>query len=82
MYVTECGIFSQYGTHGLQLLGSAYGLGASSEQLTKTYEHDIQSLVQIDETFTRGDNITKENWRQFLREKSFVPVICHGGPLC
>ncbi|EXJ66450.1 uncharacterized protein A1O5_10602 [Cladophialophora psammophila CBS 110553] len=59
-------------SHLPHLLGSAYGLGADSEQLTKTYEHDIQTLVRIDETFVRGDKITKENWRQFLGNKEYT----------
>lgn len=52
-----------------QLLGSAYALGADGQQLTETYEHDVKSLVNIDETFVRGDKISEQNWRQFLMDK-------------
>ena len=37
----------------------------------------MKSLVDIDETFVRGDKISKENWRQFLREKSQVQRFRH-----
>ncbi|KIW30993.1 uncharacterized protein PV07_02678 [Cladophialophora immunda] len=59
-------------SHLPHLLGSAYVLGADGEQLTKTYEHDIKSLVRIDETFVRGDKITRGNWRQFLGNKEYT----------
>jgi len=61
-----------------QLLGSAYGLGADSNQLTATYEHAIDTLVNIDGTFVRGDKITKQDWRQFLQDKKCVPVCLDG----
>lgn len=56
----------------VQILGSAYALGASSEQLKVTYEHEVTTLVNIDDTFVRGDKITKENWRDFINQKPFV----------
>ncbi|KIX07444.1 uncharacterized protein Z518_02097 [Rhinocladiella mackenziei CBS 650.93] len=59
-------------SHLPHLLGSAFVLGADSQQLIATYEHDVKSLVDIDETFVRGDKISKGNWRQFLREKSYT----------
>lgn len=55
-----------------QLLGSAYALGADSEQLTKTYEHEIGSLVPIDERFSRGNKIDPASWRDFLGQKPWV----------
>ncbi|KAK5082213.1 hypothetical protein LTR05_007357 [Lithohypha guttulata] len=59
-------------SHLPHLLGSAYGLGADSEQLTKTYDHDVTTLVNIDDTFIRGDKITRDNWREFLGQKSYT----------
>lgn len=56
-----------------QLLGSAYALGADSKQLTKTYDHEIGSLVPIDERFSRGNKIDRASWRNFLGQKPWVP---------
>lgn len=59
-------------TSDLQLLGSAYALGADSDQLKRSYEHEITQLVPIARGFIRGDVISKENWRDFLNRKEFV----------
>ena len=58
-----------YLTTSLQLLGSAYALGANSDQLKRSYEHEITQLVPIARGFTRGDAISKDNWRSFLGHK-------------
>ena len=58
-----------------QLLGSAYALGADSEQLTQTYEHEITTLVSIDERFVRGDKIEETSWRDFLAQKPWVALF-------
>ncbi|KIX94732.1 uncharacterized protein Z520_09422 [Fonsecaea multimorphosa CBS 102226] len=59
-------------SHLPHLLGSAYALGADAEQLTRTYKHDIETLVKIDESFIRGDKVTRENWREFLGNKEYT----------
>lgn len=59
-------------TDGLQFLGSAYALGASSDQLKRSYEHEITQLVPIARGFIRGDAISKNNWRDFLGQKQYV----------
>ncbi|RDH14123.1 hypothetical protein M747DRAFT_311120 [Aspergillus niger ATCC 13496] len=51
------------------LLGSAYALGASSDNLTRTYDHEVTQLVPIARIFIRGTAISKENWRHFLTLK-------------
>lgn len=58
----------------MQLLGSAYGLGADSKQLTESYEHEVTTLIPLDEGdgFIHGDKISKENWREHLQQKPFV----------
>ena len=56
----------------MQLLGSAYALGADSEQLNRSFEHEITQLVPIARGFIRGDAISKDNWREFLNRKEFV----------
>lgn len=66
-------------TFGLQLLGSAYALGADSDQLTRTYEHEITQLVPIARGFIRGEAISKENWRDFLTRKECVVMPLQGG---
>ncbi|KAK7177866.1 hypothetical protein PSPO01_16089 [Paraphaeosphaeria sporulosa] len=53
-------------------LGSAYALGASSKQLVECYEHEIKTLVKRDEVFITGDKVSKENWRNFLNDKSYT----------
>jgi hypothetical protein len=62
-------------THDKQILGSAYALGANAKQLTKTYEHEIRSLLPRDRGFIRGDKISKHNWRDFLNEAPFVGAL-------
>ncbi|KAI2817079.1 hypothetical protein CBS115989_6234 [Aspergillus niger] len=59
-------------SHLLHFLGSAYGLGASSDQLEKSYEHEITQLVPIARGFIRGDVITKDNWKDFLAQKQYT----------
>ncbi|GKZ62743.1 hypothetical protein AnigIFM49718_010166 [Aspergillus niger] len=54
------------------LLGSAYALGASSDELTRTYDHEVTQLVPIAWGFIRGTAISKENWRQFLTCKEYT----------
>ncbi|GIJ90433.1 hypothetical protein Asppvi_009387 [Aspergillus pseudoviridinutans] len=59
-------------SHLPHLLGSAYLLGASSTLLEELYEHEVSTLVQVDDSFIRGDAITRENWRDFLTQKSYT----------
>ncbi|KAJ5833271.1 hypothetical protein N7474_001582 [Penicillium riverlandense] len=59
-------------SHLPHLLGSAYILGASRKQLEELYEHEITSLVHVDDTFIRGHNISTKDWRNFLGEKSYT----------
>ncbi|KAH1341065.1 hypothetical protein KXV68_000231 [Aspergillus fumigatus] len=59
-------------SHLPHLLGSAYALGADSDQLTRTYEHEITQLVPIARGFIRGEAISKENWRDFLTRKEYT----------
>ncbi|GAB1205161.1 hypothetical protein APSETT445_003831 [Aspergillus pseudonomiae] len=59
-------------SHLPHLLGSAYALGADSEQLDRSYEHEITQLVPIARGFVRGDAISKENWRDFLNRKEYT----------
>ncbi|OJJ76230.1 hypothetical protein ASPBRDRAFT_72236 [Aspergillus brasiliensis CBS 101740] len=59
-------------SHLPHLLGSAYALGASSDQLTRTYEHEVTQLVPIARGFIRGTAISKQNWRQFLTCKEYT----------
>ncbi|KAF7179895.1 hypothetical protein CNMCM7691_008947 [Aspergillus felis] len=59
-------------SHLPHLLGSAYALGANSDQLTRTYEHEITQLVPISRGFIRGEAISKENWRDFLTRKEYT----------
>ncbi|KAF7156275.1 hypothetical protein CNMCM5623_009668 [Aspergillus felis] len=59
-------------SHLPHLLGSAYLLGASSTLLEELYEHEVSTLVQVDDNFIRGDAITRENWRDFLTQKSYT----------
>ncbi|RHZ54899.1 uncharacterized protein CDV56_107610 [Aspergillus thermomutatus] len=59
-------------SHLPHLLGSAYTLGANSDQLTRTYEHEITQLVPIARGFIRGEAISKENWRDFLTRKEYT----------
>lgn len=37
--------------------------------LKELYEHEITTLVKVDETFIRGDTINPNNWREFLNKK-------------
>ncbi|QMW44041.1 hypothetical protein G4B11_007411 [Aspergillus flavus] len=59
-------------SHLPHLLGSAYALGANSDQLKRSYEHEITQLVPIARGFTRGDAISKDNWRSFLGHKQYT----------
>ncbi|KAL2839038.1 hypothetical protein BJX68DRAFT_259018 [Aspergillus pseudodeflectus] len=59
-------------SHLPHLLGSAYALGAGSDQLTRTYEHEITQLVPIARGFIRGEAVSKENWRDFLARKEYT----------
>lgn len=59
----------------IQTLGSAYGLGASGKQMTELYEHEVKTLIPVDETFVRGNKLTKETWRDFLQQKPFVQAL-------
>ncbi|PYH50237.1 questin oxidase family protein [Aspergillus niger CBS 101883] len=56
----------------IELLGSAYALGASSDNLTRTYDHEVTQLVPIARIFIRGTAISKENWRHFLTCKEYT----------
>ena len=58
--------------HIRQLLGSAYALGASSKQLQDAYDHETAELLAIDDTFLRGDKISRDNWRDFRNQKQSV----------
>ncbi|QKX62864.1 uncharacterized protein TRUGW13939_10029 [Talaromyces rugulosus] len=57
-------------SHLPHLLGSAYLLGANSKLLEELYEHEVTTLVEINDSFIRGDVITQGNWRGFLTQKS------------
>ncbi|KAL4888644.1 hypothetical protein BDV59DRAFT_210987 [Aspergillus ambiguus] len=59
-------------SHLPHLLGSAYFLGASREQLEKLYTHEISTLVHVDETFIRGGAIDRSSWREFLAQKPYT----------
>ncbi|KAJ5904846.1 uncharacterized protein N7473_001762 [Penicillium subrubescens] len=62
-------------SHLPHLLGSAYALGADSEQLNRSYEHEIKQLVPIARGFIRGDAISQENWRNFLNHKEYTVAL-------
>ncbi|KAJ5376640.1 hypothetical protein N7509_013526 [Penicillium cosmopolitanum] len=59
-------------SHLPHLLGSGYILGASSKQLKELYEHEIKTLVRVDDTSVRGNSISKNEWRKFLGQKSYT----------
>lgn len=59
-------------THHAQFLGSAYALGASSKQMTESYEHEITQLVPLDRGFIRGEAISRDNWGDYLTRKESV----------
>jgi hypothetical protein len=40
--------------------------------LEELYEHEVSTLVQVDDSFVRGDAVTRENWRDFLTQKSYT----------
>jgi hypothetical protein len=76
MYVMELKIQRSlnYGwcySHTFKLLGSAYFLGASSKMLVELYEHEVTTLVEINDSFVRGDAVTRRNWRDFLAQKRY-----------
>lgn len=39
--------------------------------LEELYEHEITDLVHVDESFIRGDAVTREDWRDFLGQKRY-----------
>ncbi|GLA09626.1 hypothetical protein AnigIFM60653_011957 [Aspergillus niger] len=59
-------------SHLPHLLGSAYFLGASAQQLEELYEHEITTLREIDDTFILGSALSRDNWRQFLGHKPYT----------
>ncbi|KAJ5612512.1 hypothetical protein N7510_005706 [Penicillium lagena] len=59
-------------SHLPHLLGSAYFLGASAEQLEELYEHEVTTLKEINDTFITGAAISRNNWREFLGQKSYT----------
>ncbi|KAL3488541.1 hypothetical protein BJX62DRAFT_239895 [Aspergillus germanicus] len=59
-------------SHLPHLLGSAYFLRASAQQLEELYEHEITTLREIDDTFILGSALSRDNWRQFLGQKPYT----------
>ncbi|KAL2838539.1 hypothetical protein BJY01DRAFT_237438 [Aspergillus pseudoustus] len=59
-------------SHLPHLLGSAYFLGCSAEQLEELYSHEITTLREIDDTFIEGNAIQLGNWRDFLGQKPYT----------
>ncbi|KAL3441845.1 hypothetical protein BJX65DRAFT_321979 [Aspergillus insuetus] len=59
-------------SHLPHLLGSAYFLGASAQQVEELYEHEITMLREIDDTFIMGSALSTSNWTQFLGQKPYT----------
>ncbi|KAL4903421.1 hypothetical protein BDW74DRAFT_186085 [Aspergillus multicolor] len=59
-------------SHLPHLLGSAYFLGSSTDQLAELYAHEIRTLREIDDTFITGRAILRQNWREFLGRKEYT----------
>lgn len=58
----------QFHNHMPHLLGSAYLLGASADQLQKIYDEDAKSLEPWHES---PAEITDSDWRDYLGEKKY-----------
>lgn len=58
----------QYHNHMPHLLGSAYLLGASTEQLQKIYDEESKELEDWEES---PAEITDTDWRDFLGDKRY-----------
>lgn len=54
-----------------QILGSAYLLGANTEQLTKIYESESEELEQWQDS---PGEISKADWRDFLGKRKYATV--------
>lgn len=60
----------KFHTHLPHHLGSAYRLGASSKQLHEAYSAEANELLAHDhQLFYRNDNISRENWTEFIQQK-------------
>lgn len=72
----------------MQILCSGFDLGQDSALLTKTYETVMKTLVKIDHTFARGEQIDGSRLREYFgkRESVFLsghirvmhPLTCSG----
>lgn len=58
----------QYHNHMPHLLGSAYLLGASTEQLRKIYEEEAKELEEWQDS---PAEVTDADWRDFLGDKRY-----------